>query len=107
MSGGRLLLAALLPLLMGATQPRLVPGVSQEDIEIVYSFTGAELLLFGAILYPGGRVPKKPAGCHSGPGLPATTTTATKTMLRCWPTWARTATDSRLNGAASSPGRAS
>ena len=35
----------------------LVPDVSQRDIEIAYSFTGAELLLFGAILYPGGRVP--------------------------------------------------
>jgi uncharacterized protein (TIGR02186 family) len=31
--------------------------VSQNRIEIRYSFTGAELLLFGAILYPGGRVP--------------------------------------------------
>ena len=45
------------PLLMGqapsASQPTLVPAVSQRDIEIAYSFTGAELLLFGAILYPG------------------------------------------------------
>ncbi|MFA6608150.1 MAG: TIGR02186 family protein, partial [Sphingomonas sp.] len=31
--------------------------VSQRDIEIQYSFTGADLLLFGAILYPGGRLP--------------------------------------------------
>jgi uncharacterized protein (TIGR02186 family) len=36
----------------------LVPDVSQRDIEIAYSFTGAELLLFGAILYPGGRLPR-------------------------------------------------
>lgn len=35
----------------------LVPDVSQREVEIRYSFTGAELLLFGAILYPGGRVP--------------------------------------------------
>jgi hypothetical protein len=35
----------------------LVPDVSQRNIEIAYSFTGAELLLFGAILYPGGRGP--------------------------------------------------
>lgn len=42
--------------LMGAT-PKLVPDVSQRQIDIVYSFTGAELLLFGAILYPGGRLP--------------------------------------------------
>ncbi|MBN8808073.1 MAG: TIGR02186 family protein [Sphingomonas sp.] len=40
-----------------ANKPVLVPDVSQRDIEIVYSFTGAQLLLFGAILYPGGRLP--------------------------------------------------
>jgi len=45
----------LAPLLMGQAKPILVPDVSQRDIEIAYSFTGAELLLFGAILYPGGR----------------------------------------------------
>jgi uncharacterized protein (TIGR02186 family) len=39
-------------------KPVLVPDVSQRDIEIAYSFTGAELLLFGAILYPGGRLPR-------------------------------------------------
>lgn len=60
----RLLLLALAPLLMGQAKPVLVPDVSQRDIEIAYSFTGAELLLFGAILYPGGRAPgqdEKPA----------------------------------------------
>lgn len=57
----------LAPLLMGqsrpASKPILVPDVSQRDIEIAYSFTGADLLLFGAILYPGGRLPNddKPA----------------------------------------------
>lgn len=51
----------LAPLAMGATEPRLVPDVSQHEIEIRYSFTGAELLLFGAILYPGGRVPDERA----------------------------------------------
>lgn len=50
-----LLLAA--PLVMAQAKPVLVPDVSQRNIEIAYSFTGAELLLFGAILYPGGRVP--------------------------------------------------
>ena len=35
----------------------LVPDVSQRTVEIRASFTGAELLLFGAILYPGGRQP--------------------------------------------------
>jgi uncharacterized protein (TIGR02186 family) len=53
----RILLLALTPLLLAATQPKLVPDVSQRRIDIIYSFTGAELLLFGAILYPGGRVP--------------------------------------------------
>ncbi|QPQ54567.1 TIGR02186 family protein [Allosphingosinicella flava] len=42
---------------MAQAKPRLVPDVSQRDIEIRYSFTGAELLLFGAIIYPGGRAP--------------------------------------------------
>lgn len=37
--------------------PVLVPDVSQREVEIRASFTGAELLLFGAILYPGGRQP--------------------------------------------------
>jgi uncharacterized protein (TIGR02186 family) len=55
------LLLLLAPLLVGAAKPRLVPDVSQERIEIRYSFTGAELLLFGAILYPGGRAPDEDA----------------------------------------------
>lgn len=54
-----LLAAGLAPLLMAqsASKPVLVPDVSQRDIEIQYSFTGADLLLFGAILYPHGRLP--------------------------------------------------
>ena len=51
------LLALLSPTLLGASKPVLVPDVSARSIEIRYSFTGAQLLLFGAILYPGGRVP--------------------------------------------------
>jgi uncharacterized protein (TIGR02186 family) len=43
------------PLLAGADKPVLVPDVSQREIEIAYSFTGADLLLFGAILDPRGR----------------------------------------------------
>ena len=55
----RILLVVLFaPLLLGQAQPRLVPDVSQRQIEIRYSFTGAELLLFGAIIYPGGRAPE-------------------------------------------------
>jgi uncharacterized protein (TIGR02186 family) len=53
----RLFLFPAAALLLGASNPVLVPDVSQRKIDIVYSFTGAELLLFGAILYPGGRIP--------------------------------------------------
>ena len=53
----RLALLLLAPLLVSAAKPTLVPDVSQRDIQIVYSFTGAELLLFGAILYPNGEQP--------------------------------------------------
>ena len=53
----RLALALLSPLLLAQAKPVLVPDVSQREIRIAYSFTGAELLLFGAILYPGGRLP--------------------------------------------------
>lgn len=58
------LIALLAPLLLADAKPILVPDVSQRDIEIVYSFTGVELLLFGAIVYPGGTAPQpgeKPA----------------------------------------------
>jgi uncharacterized protein (TIGR02186 family) len=43
--------------LTGASKPTLVPDVSTRHIEIRYTFAGAELLLFGAIVYPGGRMP--------------------------------------------------
>ena len=55
------LLLGLTPLLMAQAEPRLVPDISARSVEIRYSFSGAQLLLFGAILYPGGRVPRKPA----------------------------------------------
>ena len=51
----------LTPILMAQAEPRLVPDISARSIEIRYSFSGAQLLLFGAILYPGGRTPSKPA----------------------------------------------
>ncbi len=60
-AGALLLLALAAPLSLGVAKPRLVPDVSENKIEIQYSFTGAELLLFGAILYPGGRVPSEQA----------------------------------------------
>lgn len=56
-----LALAALAPLLMAQGKPVLVPDISSRSIQIQYSFTGAQLLLFGAIIYPGGRVPSRPA----------------------------------------------
>jgi uncharacterized protein (TIGR02186 family) len=56
-----LILLGIAALLMGQAQPRLVPDISARSIEIRYSFTGAQLLLFGAILYPGGTVPRDPA----------------------------------------------
>ncbi|WP_375286161.1 TIGR02186 family protein [Sphingomonas sp.] len=50
----RLLIALCAPMLLGQA-PVLVPDVSQRAIEIAYSFTGAELLLFGAILDPAAK----------------------------------------------------
>jgi uncharacterized protein (TIGR02186 family) len=62
----RLLLLALAPLLMATPllaqpKPELVPDVSVRAIDIQYSFAGAQLLLFGAIVYPGGRLPSRNA----------------------------------------------
>ena len=50
-------LLALAPLLVAASKPVLVPDVSSRQVEIRYSFSGAQLLLFGAIAYPDGRAP--------------------------------------------------
>lgn len=62
MKGVRLTIAPLALLLSGAAgEPTLVPDVSQREIDIQYSFTGADLLLFGAIVYPDGRRPDQPA----------------------------------------------
>lgn len=40
--------------LMGARDPILVPEISQHEIQVRQGFTGADLLLFGAILSPEG-----------------------------------------------------
>lgn len=56
-----ILLIPALALLCAASRPTLVPDVSERSVEIQYSFTGAELLLFGAIVYPDGRPPREPA----------------------------------------------
>lgn len=45
-----LLLAA--PLLMAQREPILVPAVSEERIEVRQGFTGADLLLYGAVIDP-------------------------------------------------------
>jgi uncharacterized protein (TIGR02186 family) len=50
----RLLALLALFALTGARDPILVPEVSQHEIEVRQGFTGAELLLFGAILNPEG-----------------------------------------------------
>ena len=37
----------------------LVPDISARQVQIRYSFNGAQLLLFGAVVYPGGRPPDR------------------------------------------------
>jgi uncharacterized protein (TIGR02186 family) len=54
-----LALALLAPLMMAADKPVLVPDVSARQVQIRYSFNGAQLLLFGAVVYPGGRPPDR------------------------------------------------
>jgi uncharacterized protein (TIGR02186 family) len=75
------LLAIVLPgiVLLGgpahAADPRLVTGLSQGRIDISYRFAGAELLVYGAIQYPGGRTPGVPPGIAivlRGPAEPLT-----------------------------------
>jgi uncharacterized protein (TIGR02186 family) len=56
-----LALLLIAPVLIGADKPVLVPDISARQVQIRYSFTGAQLLLFGAVVYPGGRAPAEPA----------------------------------------------
>jgi uncharacterized protein (TIGR02186 family) len=49
------------PLLIAAAKPVLVPDISSRQVQIRYTFAGAQLLLFGAIAYPDGRAPTRPA----------------------------------------------
>jgi len=68
-----LLLLLLAPLLVAADKPVLVPDISARQVQIRYSFTGAQLLLFGAVVYPGGRPPDRQvdiAVVLSGPAQP-------------------------------------
>jgi len=59
MRPGPIFLALLAPLLIAAEKPVLVPDISARQVQIRYSFTGAQLLLFGAVVYPGGRPPDR------------------------------------------------
>ena len=47
------------PVAASAVEPKLVPDVSQRKIRIQTGFTGEELLLFGAIIYPRGIAPEE------------------------------------------------
>ncbi|MBZ6377401.1 hypothetical protein B5C34_05120 [Pacificimonas flava] len=42
-----------------AIPPRLIADLSQSRIDIVYTFAGAELLVFGAVQYADGRLPEE------------------------------------------------
>ncbi|MXP27601.1 hypothetical protein GRI58_02035 [Porphyrobacter algicida] len=50
------LLALFAVFAIGARDPVLVPEVSQHEVQVRQGFKGTELLLFGAILDPAGRV---------------------------------------------------
>lgn len=54
-----LLMLTFAPLVMAADKPVLVPDISARNVQIQYSFTGAQLLLFGAVVYPNGRPPNR------------------------------------------------
>lgn len=54
-----LIFSLLLPASISAQNvPKLVPDVSQREINIQSGFTGADMLLFGAIIYPRGVAPE-------------------------------------------------
>lgn len=53
-----LILLLATPAMAQRAEPKLVPDVSQREIKIQSGFTGAELLLFGAIIYPRGVAPE-------------------------------------------------
>jgi uncharacterized protein (TIGR02186 family) len=51
----RLFLLLALVMLSAQRDPILVPEVSQHEVQVRQGFTGANLLLYGAVLDPGGR----------------------------------------------------
>ena len=71
MKGATLLLVWLLS--VGAAPIRLITDLSQNRIDIVYTFKGVEVLVFGAIQYPKGSVPDGAPGLAvvvRGPAVP-------------------------------------
>ena len=72
----RLLALALIWLACTAAAPvKLITDISQSRIDIIYTFKGAELLVFGAIQYANGQVPDEPPGLAvvmRGPAEPVT-----------------------------------
>lgn len=59
----------------GAAPVKLITDISQSRIDIIYTFKGAELLVFGAIQYANGVVPDEPPGLAvvmRGPAEPIT-----------------------------------
>lgn len=61
--------------LCGAAPVRLITDISQSRIDIIYTFKGAELLVFGAIQYANGEVPRAAPGLVvvvRGPAEPIT-----------------------------------
>jgi uncharacterized protein (TIGR02186 family) len=54
-----LAMLVMLPAAASAADPKLVPDVSQRNIRIQTGFTGEQLLLFGAIIYPRGVAPQE------------------------------------------------
>lgn len=70
-----LALALTAPPTKAAAPVRLITDISQNRIDIVYTFKGAELLVFGAIQYPRGAVPDERPGLAivvRGPAEPIT-----------------------------------
>jgi uncharacterized protein (TIGR02186 family) len=62
-------------LVCGAAPVRLITDISQSRIDIIYTFKGAELLVFGAIQYADGEVPRDAPGLAvvvRGPAEPIT-----------------------------------
>ncbi|MGL4543910.1 MAG: TIGR02186 family protein, partial [Polymorphobacter sp.] len=72
----RLLALLAIWLVCGAAAPvRLITDISQSRIDIIYTFKGAELLVFGAIQYANGQVPDEAPGLvvvMRGPAEPIT-----------------------------------